>query len=132
MPSSWREGHHYQPIGRHRAHQALDVDIERRLLVEPHQVLLGTLERPAPLLVRLEAQRRDAAAGVPDRHRVGEIENAPRHEASPSSLARHEPRAGEALPRPEPSTRPNSLACTMSRVVSLVLPAAQAPTERSK
>ncbi len=57
--------------------------------------------------------------------------NAPRHEQSPIASPGTSPVPAKRFFAPEPSTRPNSLACTMSRVVSLVLPATHAATGRS-
>jgi hypothetical protein len=75
------------------------------------KVLLGALERVPPLLVRLEPQRREPAAGVADRHRVGEIGQRAAPRAVADEIAGDQPRASEASSR-----RNRSLVCRRGEV----------------
>lgn len=65
-----------QSVHGHRPQQAFGVDIDRRLFVEVHEVLGGSLKRFATLIVRLKLKSRDAATRVSNKHRFDRIRQA--------------------------------------------------------
>jgi hypothetical protein len=72
-----REGEQRVAASRHQTHAHFRVDRQRRLLVAPAEILLGTFERAPALLVGLQPDLAPAPEAVADARRVDEILDAP-------------------------------------------------------
>jgi len=68
-----REGEQRVAAPRHQAHAHFRIDWQRRLLVAPAEILLGSFERAAALLVGLQPDLALAPEAVADARRVDEI-----------------------------------------------------------
>jgi hypothetical protein len=121
-----REGEQRVAAPRHQAHAHFRIDWQRRLLVAPAEILLGSFERAAALLVGLQPDLALAPEAVADARRVDEILDTALPGISPISSAGIRPVPATCLVRPRHVTGPNSFFWMMLRVDSLVLPAAQA------